>query len=251
MKLKDKNVIISGAGSGMGKAMARLFSQEGAWVVAADTNMARLNALTTELKAEKHTIWPFQCDVSEEKSVFDLFQYSKKQIGEVHILVNNAGILDDFTPADQLSTNKWNRVLGVNLHATFFMIREALSDMLAKQKGVILNMASIGGLYGTRAGAAYTASKHALIGLTKNTAFMYAQKGIRCNAIAPGGVNTHITDALIPDALGYERCMLGTSTMPRMGDPDEIARLALFLCSDDASLINGAVVSADAGWSAY
>jgi NAD(P)-dependent dehydrogenase (short-subunit alcohol dehydrogenase family) len=80
---------------------------------------------------------------------------------------------------------------------------------------------------------------------------MYAQKGIRCNAIAPGGVNTHITDALIPDALGYERCMLGTSTMPRMGDPDEIARLALFLCSDDASLINGAVVSADAGWSAY
>jgi len=251
MKLKDKNVIISGAGSGMGKAMARLFSQEGAWVVAADTDMARLNALTAELKAEKHTIWPFQCDVSDEKQVADLFQFGKKQVGEIHILINNAGILDDFTPADQLNTEKWNRVLGVNLHGAFFMLREALSMMLPRQNGIILNIASIGGLYGSRAGAAYTASKHALVGLTKNTAFMYAQKGIRCNAIAPGGVNSHISDALIPDALGYERCMLGTSTMPRMGDADEIAQLALFLCSEDASLINGAVITADAGWSAY
>lgn len=251
MKLQDKNVLISGAGSGMGKAMAQLFTQEGARVIAVDTDMARLNALLSELKAEKHTIWPFQCDVSEEKAVSDLFQFCKKQTGDVHILVNNAGVLDDFTPVDQASTAKWNRVLGVNLHAAFYMIREALSTMLAHQNGVILNIASVGGLFGTRAGAAYTASKHALIGLTKNTAFMYAEKGIRCNAIAPGGVNTHISDALIPNALGYQRCMLGTATMPRMGDPDEIARLALFLCSDDASLINGSVITADAGWSAY
>ncbi|MFN5319607.1 MAG: SDR family oxidoreductase [Bacteroidia bacterium] len=251
MKLQDKNVLVSGAGSGMGKAITRLFAKEGARVVAVDTDMARLNALLSELKAEKHTIYPFQCNVSDEKAVGDLFQFCKQQTGEVHILVNNAGILDDFTPADQLSTAKWNRVLGVNLYGAFYMIRVALSDMLVHQKGVILNIASIGGLFGTRAGAAYTASKHALIGLTKNTAFMYAQKGIRCNAIAPGGVNTHIADALIPNALGYERCMLGTPTMPRMGDPEEIARLALFLCSDDASLINGAVITADAGWSAY
>jgi NAD(P)-dependent dehydrogenase (short-subunit alcohol dehydrogenase family) len=251
MKLQDKNVLISGAGSGMGKAMARLFAEEGARIVAIDTEMARLNALLTELKAEKYSIWPFQCDVSDEQAVSDLFQFCKKQTGEPHILVNNAGILDDFTPADQLSTAKWNRVLGVNLHGAFYMIREALSSMLSNQKGVILNIASIGGLNGSRAGAAYTASKHALVGLTKNTAFMYAQKGIRCNAIAPGGINTHITDALIPDALGYERCMLGTATMPRMGEPNEIARLALFLCSEDASLINGAIITADAGWSAY
>jgi NAD(P)-dependent dehydrogenase (short-subunit alcohol dehydrogenase family) len=141
--------------------------------------------------------------------------------------------------------------MDVNLNGPFYAMRAVLPIMLKHGKGVILNIASVGGLFGSRAGAAYTASKHALIGLTKNTGFMYAQKGIRCNAIAPGGVNTHIADSLIPDALGYERCISGASLMPRMGEPEEIAQIAAHLCSDEASFINGAVITADGGWTAY
>jgi NAD(P)-dependent dehydrogenase (short-subunit alcohol dehydrogenase family) len=117
--------------------------------------------------------------------------------------------------------------------------------------GVIINIASIGGLMGSRAGAAYTTSKHALIGLTKNIGFMYANKGIRCNAIAPGGVNTNIGKNMNPNAFGYERCISGAANMPRMGESEEIAKAALFLACSDSSLVNATVITADSGWTSY
>jgi NAD(P)-dependent dehydrogenase (short-subunit alcohol dehydrogenase family) len=123
--------------------------------------------------------------------------------------------------------------------------------MLPEKRGAILNISSIGGLSGGKAGAAYTASKHGLIGLTKNTAIMHATEGIRCNAIAPGGVETSIGLTLKPNQTGYTKIAPGFNLMPRTGKPDEIAQLALFLVSDDASFINGAIVTADAGWSAF
>jgi NAD(P)-dependent dehydrogenase (short-subunit alcohol dehydrogenase family) len=131
-------------------------------------------------------------------------------------------------------------------------IRKVLPIFLEKQKGVIVNIASAGGLYGARAGAAYTASKHAVVGLTKNTAYMYAPQGVRCNAIAPGGVETNIGASMTSiNELGFSRQNIGLPIMPRTGQPEEIATVALFLGSDDSSFVNGAVVTADAGWSAY
>ncbi len=171
--------------------------------------------------------------------------------GGVDIVVNNAGIMDDFIPTAELITDKWNRVLGVNLNGPFYVSRAALRSMLPNKKGVILNIASIGGLHGGRAGAAYTTAKHGLIGLTKNTAFMYANEGIRCNAIAPGGVETSIGLTLHPHPFGYGKISPGLPLMPRAGKPIEIARLALFLVTDDASFINGSVITADAGWTAF
>jgi NAD(P)-dependent dehydrogenase (short-subunit alcohol dehydrogenase family) len=106
-------------------------------------------------------------------------------------------------------------------------------------------------LHGARAGASYTAAKHAVIGLTKNIAYMYANKGVRCNAIAPGGVKTNIGAHAHPNSFGYERAVSGTSTMPRLADPEEIAAAALFLVSDEASFVNGEVLVADGGWTAY
>jgi NAD(P)-dependent dehydrogenase (short-subunit alcohol dehydrogenase family) len=123
--------------------------------------------------------------------------------------------------------------------------------MVERGKGIIINISSVGGLQGSRAGAAYTTSKHALIGLTKNIGFQYATKGIRCNAIAPGGVNTAITDGVQPSPFGYERLMSGIGSNIRSAEPDEIAGVALFLASPDASFVNGAVVTADGGWTAY
>lgn len=129
--------------------------------------------------------------------------------------------------------------------------RAAIPEMEKIGGGVFVTIASLAGLYGARAGAAYTASKHGVLGLAKNVAFMYANRNIRSNIIAPGGVQSEIGGTESFNQAGRERCKLGMGTMPRMGDPEEIAQLALFLASDDASLVNGAVVTADAGWGAY
>jgi NAD(P)-dependent dehydrogenase (short-subunit alcohol dehydrogenase family) len=251
MKLDHKVTLITGAASGMGRAIAKLFRSEGARLVLADVNEKAVKELQIELDKSAENVIACICDVSNEKDVENLIRSAMERFESIDILVNNAGILDDFMPIDRIQNKHWERILGVNLNGPFYTMRAAMPVMLKQGHGIILNIASVGGLYGARAGAAYTASKHALIGLTKNTAYMYALKGIRCNAIAPGGVNTHISDNLIPDALGYERCISGASLMPRMGEPEEIAKLALFLCSDDSSFVNGEVVVADAGWTAY
>lgn len=130
--------------------------------------------------------------------------------------------------------------------------RKVLPIFTEKKKGVIVNIASAGGLFGSRAGAAYTASKHAVVGFTKNVGFQYANLGIRCNAIAPGGVNTNIAASLTaPSPFGAERASVGMAVNPRVGEPQEIAKVALFLASDDSSFVNGTTIVADAGWTAY
>ncbi|MCC5468176.1 SDR family oxidoreductase [Pelosinus baikalensis] len=131
-------------------------------------------------------------------------------------------------------------------------IRKVIPIFTRRESGVIVNIASTGGLMGSRAGAAYTAAKHAVIGLTKNVGFQYATLGVRCNAIAPGGVKTNINKSMgRPHKFGMGRAMLGMNLNPRIGEPDEIAKVALFLASDDSSFVNGTVVIADAGWTAY
>lgn len=251
MKLTDKVAIITGAASGMGRAMAKVFFSEGAKLLLVDINDQSLRELQTELDPSKNKIIYMKCDVASENEILNMVRLCVEKFGQIDVLVNNAGVMDDFIPVDRIVNKQWEHIMDVNLNGPFYAMRAVMPIMLKQGKGVILNIASVGGLFGSRAGAAYTASKHALIGLTKNTGFMYAQKGIRCNAIAPGGVNTHIADSLIPDALGYERCISGASLMPRMGEPEEIAQIAAHLCSDEASFINGAIITADGGWTAY
>ncbi|AJH78542.1 short chain dehydrogenase family protein [Heyndrickxia coagulans DSM 1 = ATCC 7050] len=155
-------------------------------------------------------------------------------------------------PAGDLTDALWERVIAVNTTGPMRTIRKSLPIFIEKGNGVIINVTSVGGLNGSRAGAAYTASKHAVIGLTKNVGFQYTLKGIRCNAIAPGGVETNIgTTMSEPNAFGLERAISGSANNPRTGKPEEIATVALFLASDDASFVNGAVITADAGWTAY
>ena len=131
-------------------------------------------------------------------------------------------------------------------------IRKVLPIFTEKGAGVIVNIASAGGLLGSRAGAAYTSSKHAIVGLTKNVGFQYAVQGVRCNAIAPGSVESNIGKTLYDThVFGKERAMAGMNLNPRVGKPEEVAQVALFLASDDSSLVNGTIVTADAGWTAY
>lgn len=251
MKLKDQVAIITGAGAGMGKAIALRFASEGARVVLSDLHQDRLTETVQLIEAEGGAALALAGDVAQEADVQALFTQAKVTFGQVDILINNAGIMDNFVPAAEVSDELWERVLAVNLTGPLRTMRQALPLFAASGKGVIVNVSSIGGLQGSRAGAAYTAAKHGLIGLTKNVAYQYAKAGVRCNAIAPGGVNTLIMSQSQPHEQGMALAMSGIQANIRMGEAEEIAGVALFLASDDASLVNGAVITADAGWTAY
>lgn len=243
MKLQNKVVIVTGAGSGMGKAIAILFAQEGARVVACDVNVEGIDKTAGMI---------IKADVAKQNEVDNLIDETVKKYGMVDILINNAGIMDNFMPVGEVTDEMWDKVLAVNTTGPMRLIRKVMPIFLKQKKGVIVNVASIGGLQGSRAGAAYTASKFALVGLTKNIGFQYAGMGVRCNAIAPGGVNTNIGKTINnPSKFGMERAVSGAANNPRMGESEEIAKLALFLASDDSSYINGAIVTADGGWTAY
>lgn len=250
-KIENKTAIVTGAASGMGKAIAQLFAEEGANVIIADLRQNEIDEVVNSITQKGGKAIGVVCNVANENEIKNMIDTTVKQFGTIDILVNNAGIMDDFLPVDLVTNDIWNRVINVNLNGPFYACRLAVPIMLKQGNGIIINIDSVGGLFGTRAGVAYSASKHALIGLTKNIGFMYAQKGIRCNAIAPGGVNTNIGKNMKPDKFGYERCVSGGANMPRTGEPDEIARVALFLACNDSSFVNGTVLTADGGWTAY
>ncbi|MFL0200233.1 SDR family oxidoreductase [Exiguobacterium acetylicum] len=252
MRLTGKTIIVTGAGSGMGEAMAKLFAQEGARIVAADIRLETVERVVSDIKEAGGEAIAVASDIAKPKAATELVQQALEAYGKLDVLVNNAGIMDGMEGVEDISDERWDHVFAVNTTGTMRLMREAVKHFKEVKGGVILNNISIGGLNGARAGAAYTASKHAVIGLTKNTAFFYAREGIRCNGIAPGAVETNIGQSMTNlNEFGMGRAMLGMGLNPRAGQPDEIAKLALFLVSDEASFINGAIVVADGGWSAY
>ncbi|MEQ8197991.1 MAG: SDR family oxidoreductase [Clostridiaceae bacterium] len=251
-KLTDKVAVVTGAGSGMGKAISILYAKEGAKVVAADMNLDSIKAVVAEIESFGGKAMALAANVAKEDDVQNLIDAAVSTYGTLDILVNNAGIMDNFVPAEALTDELWDKVFAVNSTGPMRTIRKALPIFLNKGKGVIINIASVGGVTGSKAGAAYTASKFALVGLTKNVGFQYAKSGIRCNAIAPGAVNTNIGKTINnPNKFGMDRAMAGINLNPRAGEPEEIAGVALFLASDDSSFVNGSVITADGGWTAY
>jgi NAD(P)-dependent dehydrogenase (short-subunit alcohol dehydrogenase family) len=252
MKLKDKVAVVTGAASGMGKAIALLYAKEGSKVVVSDINEEAANGTVEEINANGGEAIAVLANVAKEEDIQNLIDTAVKTYGTLDILVNNAGIMDNFEPAGDIEDDAWERVFAINTTSVMRTTRKVLPIFLGKKDGVIINIASAGGLQGARAGAAYTASKHAVVGFTKNTGFMYAQEGIRCNAIAPGGVETNISHSMTNiNPFGMGRIQPGLGLNPRTGKPEEIATVALFLASDDSRFVNGTVITADAGWTAY
>ncbi|MCC7565475.1 MAG: SDR family oxidoreductase [Methanomicrobiaceae archaeon] len=251
MRLENKAAIITGASSGMGAAIAQLFAKEGASVVAIARRKERLQNLIDRINADGGKAVAVAGDVTIEADVRNAVKTAVQQFGRLDIVVNNAGLLDRFVPVAELDDDLWNAVLDVNLTGPMRMFRAAIPEMEKTGGGSFVTIASVGGLHGCRAGPAYTASKHGVIGLAKNVAYMYTGKGIRSNIIAPGGVKTEIGAGQQANEAGAAICMTGMCVNPRMGEADEIASVALFLASDEASFVNGAIVVADAGWTAY
>ncbi|AST95181.1 SDR family oxidoreductase [Shouchella clausii] len=251
MKLQDNVAVVTGAASGMGAAIAKVYASEGAKVVVADLNLDGAEAVVKEIVDAGGVATAVKVNVAELNDVNQMIDHAVNEYGTLDILVNNAGIMDGFEPIGDISDERWDLLFDVNTKSVMRATRKALPLFLEKGKGVIVNVASSGGLNGAHAGAAYTASKHAVVGLTKNTGYMYAEKGIRCNAIAPGGVVTNIAATLKNiNEFGASRLQAPREVMPRVGQAEEIAQVALFLASDDSSFVNGTVVTADSGWSA-
>ncbi|MFN8538817.1 MAG: SDR family oxidoreductase [Thermomicrobiales bacterium] len=253
MRLEGKVAVITGAGSGMGLAMATRFAAEGASIVAGDWNGERLDAAVAAIKASGGTIVGAQGNIAEQATAEGLIDLAVSTYGRIDILVNNAGVMDYMQGVGELADDVWRRVIGINLEGPMFTCRRAVRQMLEQGGGAIVNVGSTASLHGGAAGAAYTVSKHGLLGLTRSTAWMYAKRGIRCNMICPGGTATNIAESMPQDRLdptGAMRAGEFAAIIPGFLMPTDIANLALFLASDEAKMINGAVVTADGGWDA-
>jgi NAD(P)-dependent dehydrogenase (short-subunit alcohol dehydrogenase family) len=255
-RLLGKVALVTGASSGLGAAIALRYAREGAQVLAVARRADKLAELVAQAAGLPGGIRPFKADVCRPDEVRAMVADAASHFGQLDILVNNAGMNDNFAGVGEMDDTLWQQVFDLNLHAAFHACKAAMPHLL-RQRGNIVNVASIGGTEGARSGVAYTASKHALVALTKHTAFSYAKAGVRCNVICPGPVETPMVQAAMAlessqvDMEGARRCNSGMKNLPRIGQPEEISNIACFLGSDEASLVNGAVVVADAGWTAY
>lgn len=253
MKLEGKIAVVTGASSGMGREITKLFAKEGAIVIAVARRKERLEEIVEQSAGCAGKVIAFPGDISNKEVNESMITYALDHYGKLDILVNNAGIMDEMMPIHELEDELWDKIQKVNVYGPMCACRKAVTVMMAQENGgVIVNVASVGGLNGSRAGLAYTTSKHALVGMSKNIGFMYAKNNIRCNTVCPGSVNTEvIVNVSHPSAFGIGKAMSGMGANPRSGEAIEIANTVLFLASDDASFINGTTVTADGGWTAY
>lgn len=250
MKLEGKSVVVTGASSGMGKAIVELFAREGAGVIAMARRKERLETLAQSLEDTAGRVVPFVGDVSKEEDNIAAIELAVKEFGKLDILVNNAGIMDDMSPVGEVTNEKLESVFSVNFFGPVYAMRKAVQVFLEQNNGGnIINVASEGAVRPC-AGAVYCASKAAVVSLTKTTAYMYMPQNIRCNVIAPGGIMTEISTAMgRPNPSAYQRLQGVLQLSPPMGEAADIANAALFLASGDSRYINGNVLFVDGGWS--
>jgi len=252
VELKDKVAVITGAASGIGKATAKLFADEGAKVVMVDLkeDMRAEAAKELGLSEDQHLL--VEADVSKENQVENYVKRAKEKFGRIDVFFNNAGIEGKvYQIVDQPSENIEN-VMNVNVVGVLYGLKYVMREMIAQKSGSIINMSSVGGWMGSPGMAPYVASKHAVIGITKSAALEVAELGIRVNAVSPGPIETRmmrsIEEGQAPgQADAAKEAVKAAVPMKRYGMPEEVAELVLFLASDRASYITGSIYLVDGG----
>lgn len=254
MRLEGKSIVVTGASSGMGKAIVELFVREGAWVVAVARRKERLEALAESLQDAPGKIVICAGDVSKREDDEAMIDLAVKKFGKLDVLINNAGVMDDMAGIANASDEKYEYVMGINVYGPMAAMRKACQVFLEQGNGGnIINVSSIGSMH-QAAGPIYGASKAALNAMSKNTAFMYEKDRIRCNVIAPGAIQTEIGSAMgRPNPDGYQRIsgVLGMQPPMGAGTAMDIANTALFLASDDSAYISGVILPVDGGWTSF
>jgi NAD(P)-dependent dehydrogenase (short-subunit alcohol dehydrogenase family) len=248
-RLKGKVAVITGGNSGIGEATAKIFGKEGAMVIIVDLKRDNFNAVADKIKAEGGEAIAIPGDVTSVADSKNVFKTVVEKYGRVDILVNCAGISDFTMPTSRLSDELWNKLIAVDQTGTFYYSREALQYMEKAQSGVIVNVASVAGVYGN-AGVAYSAAKHAVVGMTKNVAIQYAGKGIRCNAVCPGATDTGMLTPEVEKKMDQE--MWATVNKHQcqdipLIDPIDQAYAILFFASDESRSVTGQVMVVDNG----
>jgi NAD(P)-dependent dehydrogenase (short-subunit alcohol dehydrogenase family) len=249
-EFEGKTAIVTGAGAGIGRATALQLAELGANVVVADLHAATALDTVAHITSAGGAAIAVVGDLSDQEVVDHLVAQTIETYGAIDVLINNAGIMDDMSGPHEVSDAIWERVIRVNLTAPFLLTRAVVPHMLEKGQGAIVNTTSEAGLRGSAAGTAYTVSKHGVIGLTKSAAVVYRDKGIRVNAVAPGGVATSLEVNMNNDAMGLATIGGYAANVGRIAQPEELAAAIVFLASDAASNISGAILPVDSSWSA-
>ena len=249
MEVKNKIVIITGAGSGIGKATAIHFAKYGAIVVVSDINLESAKKVAEEIVTNGGTSNPIKVNVAKFEEVNNLIKTTVEEFGRLDVIVNNAGIGPNLLRTHESSLEDWDRVIAVNQTGVFYCMKLALVQFLKQGGGTIVNIASLAGLKASPNNISYSASKFAVVGMTKSVAMEYATKNIRINAVCPGYTESALLDQIIAAKPEMDAILKSVIPMKRYGKAEEIAEAAVWLASDNTKFITGQTITLDGGTS--
>lgn len=243
-EFKEKSVVVTGANSGIGYAQAQAFLTQGAQVYGLDLRTEQMESLNKEFSKFAY----FKADVCKPQRLKEVVDAVLQEVGKIDVLLNTAGILDDYLPTLLTTEELWDRVMETNVKSVYQMTNLVLPYMIERGEGAIINMASIAGLVAGGGGAAYTAAKHAIVGFTKQNALDYAKDQIHINAVAPGAIRTPMNQKDFEGEGEMAKWVAEETPVKRWAEPEEVAQLTLFLASNASRYLQGAIVPIDGGW---
>ena len=249
MEVKNKIVIVTGAGSGIGKATAIHFAKHGATVVVSDRKSESANKVVELIVKEGGTALQIEADVTNFEAVENLVAQTVKEFGRLDVIVNNAGIGPNLLRTHEATLQDWNQVIAVNQTGVFYCMKVALDQFLKQGEGNIINIASLAGLKASPNNISYSASKFAVVGMTKSVAMEYATKNIRVNAVCPGYTESALLDQLIAAKPEMDAVLKSVIPMKRYGKAEEIADAVVWLASENTKFITGQTLTLDGGTS--